>query len=203
MHARRGGRLSDRTALAGVAATGMLVGHLLTYLVVRPDAHAREILLSHTGHGSFSTMLEAAILLAIAGCASLLVRVAGGRRRPGDPTAVMGFGGVVGRLALLQCGAFAAMEVVERLASGAPVSGVLAGHLLFVGLAIQVLVAGLGALVLRWLTRAAEWIGVRLRRPRRRVPVAWPFPPSVGVRTRLATLGSVRVRAPPRSVVLA
>jgi hypothetical protein len=95
------------------------------------------------------------------------------------------------------------MEVGERLAAGAPVSGVVAGHLLLVGLAVQVLVAAVGGVALRWLTRAAEWIGVRLRRPRRRVPATWPAPPRVAFGSRLAALGAARVRAPPPPLVVA
>jgi hypothetical protein len=183
-------------AMAGAAATGLLAGHVLTYLVVRPDAQARSALLAHTGHGYLSTAAEVAVLLAIMGCASVLTRAA--RAASGGEPAAPRVRDLAARLALLQCGAFVAMEVSERLASGSPVLVASTLWILGLGLALQVAIATVGATVLRWLTRAAEWIVVRLRRaPMPRAAASWPAPPETPIRGTAALRGGRRVRAPP------
>ena len=191
----RGGTVTG-PAMAGAAAVGLLAGHVLTYLVVRPDARARSALLAHTGHGYLSTAAEVAVLLAIMGCASLLTRAArsGASGEPSTP----GLPQLAIRLALLQCGAFVAMEVSERLASGTPVVVASTLVILAVGLALQTAIAVVGAAVLRWLTRAAEWIVERLRRaPLPRPAAAWPIPRDALVRFAASLRGRRRVRAPP------
>jgi hypothetical protein len=90
------------------------------------------------------------------------------------------------------------MEVSERLASGSPVLVASTLWILAIGLALQASVAVVGAAVLRWLTRAAEWIVVRLRRaPMPRPAVSWPAPPDALIRRLDVLLGGRRVRAPP------
>ena len=59
-------------------------------------------------------------------------------------------------LAVAGVGTFTAMEIVERLATGAPVADLLQTGLLPTGIAIQVLLAGVSALAIRWLLRAVE-----------------------------------------------
>ena len=70
--------------------------------------------------------------------------------------------------------------------------------ILAVGLALQAAIALVGASVLRWLTRAAEWIVVRFRRaPLPRPAAAWPTPPDALLRRSAVLRGGRRVRAPP------
>jgi hypothetical protein len=200
-----GRRTLSAPILAGVAGVGLMLGHFLTYVVVQPGRHARDVLLSQTGHGYLSTASQAAALLAIAAAASVMVRVARARAN-GEDLDVHGRWAlrIPAQLALLQCGAFVLMEIAERLATGSSVSGVLADHLLLIGLGLQLVLAAMGGILLRWLTRAGEWIGVhvlaRLPRPHQR-SVSWPAPPEASPRSQAALVGVLRVRAPPRSRV--
>jgi hypothetical protein len=57
------------------------------------------------------------------------------------------------RLAMFQIGAFGAMETLERLTAGAPMHDLTA--LIPAGIAVQGLLAVLGALVIAWLLRVA------------------------------------------------
>ena len=78
---------------------------------------------------------------------------------------------LAGRLAGMQVAAFTALEVSERLRSGIPVGEMFHNHLFPIGIAIQLVVACVGALLLRWLARAAEAIGSLFgRRPVARRP---------------------------------
>ena len=64
-------------------------------------------------------------------------------------------GELVVRLWLVQAAAFCAMEVGERVVSGAPVLSILRADLLLLGLGAQLLVAVLGAALLRLVHRVA------------------------------------------------
>ena len=48
------------------------------------------------------------------------------------------------------------MELLERLSAGAPVASVLHHGILPLGMGAQVAIAALGALIIRWLLRAAD-----------------------------------------------
>jgi len=68
------------------------------------------------------------------------------------------------RLALLQISIYAVQEVVERLAAGAPIAGVLHDGVLPIGILVQILVACAVALALAFLSHAAEAAGRALAR---------------------------------------
>jgi hypothetical protein len=140
-----------RFATLSVAATGVLAGHWLTYLVSVPDARARTATLAATGHGYLSLMGELVTLLAALSIAAVFVGAlveAGSARRPGRALAV--------RLSAIQIGAFLAMEVLERVMAGSPVGALARSTILPVGVAANVGVALLGAIVLRWILRTAD-----------------------------------------------
>src|SRR5918994_1933820 len=90
-------------------------------------------------------------------------------------------GRLVARLALLQVTIYLVQELIERAAAGVPVDG----RLLFTGIAVQLLVAGVLALGLAWAGRVAEVAGRALRRrrlhrpdlrPARLRPIGWVRP---------------------------
>jgi Flp pilus assembly pilin Flp len=143
-----------------VAVGGVLAGHWLTYLVVRPDHHDRATLLDSTGHWYLAAAVELALLLALVAAAVVFLgRLSGG----GD---IPSLGSMVRRLAAFQLGAFVALEVVERAVAGA-FDGLIAVCL--VGAVMQLVVATTSAWLLRSLARAAESVASVLGRALRPV----------------------------------
>jgi hypothetical protein len=134
----------------GVAGAGLLLGHWLTYLVDVPS-HARDDVLRATGHGYLSTAGRFAAVTA----AVCLAVVFLGRLTRKDMGA--SFASIAGRLAIVQASAFVAMEVLERIGSGAPMHDLTA--ILPVGAAAQVMLALAGAWLLRVVMRAADVAG--------------------------------------------
>lgn len=126
---------------------GVLAGHWLTYLVVRPDHHDRATLLGSTGHWYLAAALELTLLLALVSAASVFLgRLTGG----GD---IPSIGSMVRRLGTFQLGAFVTLEVVERAVAGS-FEGLAAVCL--VGAVMQLVVATTSAWLMRSLARAAD-----------------------------------------------
>jgi hypothetical protein len=181
----------------GLAMAGLVLGHVLAYLIAVPDPHQRAFVLQRTGHEYLPALAEAALVLALAGIAAVVIRAfAPGPRRGSER-----FPRLAGRLALVQVLAFGGLEVVERIVAGAPLRHLASDHILVVGMAVQVVVAVAGAAFLWWLartsTKLAETIALPASLPRAGAVVAlastsWiPSP---------ATFGSIgNVRAPPSS----
>ena len=148
--------MSDRStvrpaALLGLALGGVLVGHALTYRVLVPDAHARTVELAETGHGYLGGANVVGMLAVIVALSILFL----GRlvRRDGDvPRAI-------GRLVAFQLTTFVAMEILERLGSGDGVHQLM--PVLVVGLPVQVMVAAIVAVVVRFTLRAATIVADR------------------------------------------
>lgn len=138
------------TATLGVAGSGLLLGHWLAYALGTPDATARDELLHATGHSYLPYATQVALLAGVIGLVGLFLARLHRRERLGS------FAGNVVRLAALQSGAFLAMEVGERLLTGAPLHDLTHGPLLVIGLGVQAVLAVVGALVLRFTERAAE-----------------------------------------------
>jgi hypothetical protein len=144
------------SAAAGLAAGGVLVGHGLTYAIVQPDRPARDHLLAATGHGYLPAMNVLALLAVLITLGSLFL---GRLTRPwSTPNARQ----LAGRIAAFQVGAFLAMEVLERLSSGAPVSAFVRGELLPIGVVSQVAVAAAVTLVVRILLRVSDRVAAVL-----------------------------------------
>lgn len=148
MHEHR----AHRGAALGIAVGGVLAGHWLTYRLLSPHAHVRDRLLADTGHGYLQVANDLGLAVVIGALAAMVL----GRmiRRPAQPSAGHWFA----RLAAVGAGAFTLMEVVERLSSGAPLADLLRHGLLPAGIVIQVLVAAVSALAIRWLLRAVDRI---------------------------------------------
>jgi hypothetical protein len=183
--------------IAAVAAAGVLVAHWLTYLAALPQVHVRDVVLAATGHGYWTGAVRLVVALAGCGLAALLLSHLGPQE---DEPRRLSFSGLVLRLALIQCVAFVTMECVERLIAHAPVATVLSVHVLVLGVAIQILTAGIGAFLLGLLDRAVAGVVAQLRSrsPRRHgelLRTIWAAP----FRPRLAMAGAWGLRGPPYS----
>lgn len=151
-------RMAVLAALAGTGLAAWVAGHYLDYLLLAPDAAHRGHLLSLTGHGYLSSLTH----LAIAGGLIGLFAAAGlGWSRGAAGRGPSRWGGVAARLCALQVIAFVGVELTERLLSGAPFRG--AGLVLALGVALQILTAALGTLLLRLVFVAAETIARQRR----------------------------------------
>ena len=150
----------------GLAMAGLVLGHVLAYLIAVPDPHHRAFVLQRTGHEYLPAMAEAALVLALAGMAAVVIRALAPGPRGGSER----FSRLAGRLALVQVLAFGGQEVVERIVAGAPLRHLASDHILVIGMAVQVVVAVVAAAFLRWLartsTKLAETISLRPRLPR-------------------------------------
>jgi hypothetical protein len=180
-------------SVAAVAVAGVVVGHLITYVLLLPRPSDRAIVLRDTGHAYFPAVLQAALLVGALSLGSWFLRTVIGRERSAPSSSTL-----FARLARLQLAGFAAMEVVERIASGTPLVELLRDHIV-VGLAVQLVIAWLAARFLAALARAAERIrGAGAEgRPARAVI---PFPLLRGdVRGGLVR-GTFAARAPPCAI---
>ena len=151
----------------GLGAAAVLLGHGITYGLVHPDGHERAGVLASTGHAYLHLLDGHGLVLAVA---SLLAAAAVGfGRLGGAPNG----GTLFRRLATFQLVAFTAMEVTERVGSGAVDAGTGDLELVAVGSAVQLALAGAGA----WLLRAVHRGGERLAEATvssARLPVAPP-----------------------------
>lgn len=177
---------------------GLVLGHVLAYLIAVPDPHHRAFVLQQTGHEYLPAMAEGALVLGLAGIAAVVIRACAPEPR-GGPEPLWPLGG---RLALVQVLAFGGLEVVERIVAGAPLRHLASDHIMLIGLAVQIVVALSGAAFLRWIARTSSKLAETA------VPGHHPFPragtipafasamwsPGVGM------FGSIgNVRAPPVS----
>jgi hypothetical protein len=186
------GRSGRRQAVYGAAVGGVLLGHWLTYLAESPGG--TDALLRQTGHAYLTPANEAGVVVALV---ALAVVFLGGLT--GDADESPPFGRLAARLAAFQLFGFVAMEVMERITSGAPLSGLV--DLLAVGVAIQILVALLVALLVRSFVRAADRTAALHCKPN-----AGPLRPTIRAYPRTEApwrsrpvLVSVGVRGPPSS----
>jgi hypothetical protein len=181
----------------GVAVAGLVLGHVVSYLIAVPDPHQRAFLLQRTGHAYLPALGEAALILALGGIVALFVRAFAGFRGGGPEGVVR----LACALALVQVSAFAGQEVLERLVAGAPLRELVGDHILIVGAIVQIAIAAAGAATLRWLTRAAvrlaTSVGSRAALPRVRPVLALPDT-ALPANARLLVWAG-RVRAPPSS----
>ncbi|HYH27897.1 MAG TPA: hypothetical protein VEA19_03855 [Actinomycetota bacterium] len=189
---RRGVRLR-RPAIAGFAIVGSLAGHALAYAVAIRDPAHRSAHLWNSGHGYWRAAVWLGWAVAFATIAWVFVKHVRGEgytlREPVLRNAAV--------LTALQATGFLVLETSERLATGAPLTGLLHHRLALVGILAQIVIALLGALFLRWLAGAAAKLAELLRaaRPSATVPltgsardVALTLPPLAG---------AISVRGPP------
>jgi hypothetical protein len=186
------GSVRRRQAVYGAAVGGVLLGHWLTYLTESPGG--TDALLRQTGHAYLTPASEAGVVVALVALAVVFLGGLTGDAHESPP-----FGRLAARLVAFQLFGFVAMEVLERITSGAPLSGIV--DLLAVGVAIQILVAMLVALLVGSLVRVADRTAARLCKanagPLRPTIRAYPRKDAL-LRSRPVLL-SVGVRGPPSS----
>jgi hypothetical protein len=137
-------------SLLGVAVGGAVLAHWLAYVLAIPAAHTRAEVLAASGHSYWVMAIKLAVVLGLAALGALFLRHLG--RPPSTwESGQEAFSAIAARLSLLQVTAFIAMEVTERL--------------FLMGLALQLIVASAGALLLLWFSRTAERVAEALRRP--------------------------------------
>ena len=171
-----------------VAWVGVVLGHLLAYLLSYPAQGSRHLHLAVTGH-TWTGAAEAS-LLALIPVILLTTGARSFRSAPGSRGSTLAV-----RLMVIQVPAFLAIEVMER---GWSVGSAVSDPAVFVGLVLQPLVAVLAAWVLELFGRTVQALACLLGAPRDtpsprslRRPVlslppqaTWRFSPS-------------RLRAPP------
>jgi hypothetical protein len=178
-------------ALAGLAAGGVVLGHLLAYVLAFPDDHERHEHLAATGHGSFQ--LLGLLTLAVAGVCPVVLGAWALRDGGGFPLRSAAL-----LLGCLQVPAFLLLELVERhldLPLTLTDRGVLAG------LVLQVVVALAITILLRAFVRAVQ-LTARLLRRRRRAPARIrPHAPAILLPAGAELHVGTRRRAPPAPVL--
>ena len=179
----------------GVAVGGVLAGHWLTYLVVAPIAGSRATILHQTGHSYLGLANDLALVAALAALASMFIAQLTGPEPAGHLL------GITGRVVRFQVCAFVALEVLERVTAGSPLSELIRSGILPIGVAAQITIGFLASFAIRWLLRAADRVATALGHaaapPRRDVPrPLLPEPVFVPVFRHLSAAG---VRGPPSS----
>ena len=173
-----------------IAWTGVVLGHLVAYLLTYPTQGARHLHLVLTGHTW--TGLAAASLLAIVPVVLLTVGIRS-IRAPGTWAG----SDLAIRLAAIQLPAFLVIEMLER---GWSLSRALSDPAVFVGLILQPLVAVLAAWALELLRRGVRAVAALLRAPGASVRKSHPRPGLDALPLRSWVFLPARLRAPPPPV---
>jgi hypothetical protein len=179
----------------GVAVGGVIAGHWLTYLVVAPIAGSRATILHQTGHSYLGLANDLALVAALAALASMFIA------QLTNPMPSGHLLGITGRVVRFQVCAFIALEVLERVTAGSPLSELIRSGILPIGVAAQITIGFLAAFAIRWLLRAAdrvaEALGHAAAAPRRDVPR--PLLPELVFVPIFRHLSAAGVRGPPSS----
>jgi hypothetical protein len=195
-------RLASRLPLTGVAVAGVVVGHMVAYVLAVPSPTVRVALLGATGHAYWTAAIAAAMVLGLASLATTLRQRFRAGLLASRPEPAERLGRLAGQLASFQLAIYLVQETLERLEAGIPPHALLDGRLLVTGVVVQMAIALVLAVLLVAIGRVAEAAGRALRPSARRVePTGLPvvdlalaWRPS---RLLAAGLGS---RAPPRSL---
>src|ERR1051325_2842544 len=184
--------------LAATASGGVILGHWLAYVAAVPAPALRARILSATGHGYWLGAVRLGVVLGVASLGAVFAGQLSRRLRDewAEPRSLVA---LTLPLAAIQVAGFTAMEFLERLMAGAPLAGAFHHGLFVLGLAVQVLVAAAGALLLLWLSRSGERLDAIVRSARVRQPVFRGLAPQVVAMLPVdAQSGAAGVRDPPR-----
>jgi hypothetical protein len=157
-----------------------------------PQGLIRQQVLAETGHSYWAAAVALAMVCAVVAALTTIADHLGrGIRhdRPRGPWEL--YRAALIRLAALQSAVFLLQEVLERVRAGAPVSELLHGDFLVIGLAMQLVVAVVVALVLTLLGLSAEAIGRALSKGSTRHTIA------VQIVCAAVAVSSDPARAPP------
>ena len=181
-------RIQARVGIGLLSVAGTAAGHFLTYLIAAPDSHHREELLEATGHAGESPFLIVCAAAFLATCIAILAR-----GRSDNFSMHRAFG----RLAFMQTSAFLGLEVVERLTTHVSLREAAVEPVVWMGIAVQILIALAGVFVLKTLRVAATTSSLRPPLPAGTIfllPLDLARAPIVRGHHRL-----VGARAPPES----
>jgi hypothetical protein len=167
-----------------IAWVGVVVGHLAAYLLTYPNQAIRHVHLTITGHTWLGLAMASLVALIPVVALSVVVRAV--------RTGTAGPGGAL-RLAAIQVPAFALVEVIER----GSLPGAATDPAVFVGLALQVVFAVLGAWLVEVLGRVALAMARRVAGPHLRARSAPPPLRRTVPFPRPCSLFPTRRRAPP------
>jgi hypothetical protein len=183
--------------VAGVAFAGVVAGHSLTYVAAIPAAGERGAYLAATGHSHWRNALMVALLMEVLVLTVVAVRGFRDGLRASLPLP-FGTRQLAMRLGLIQVATFGALEAGERLVSGAGVSGMFAHRVFVLGVAVQLVVAVAGALLMRWLAAVARAIGACFRADTaRRACSPTGLPGGLAAPSLNVACSASRGRAPP------
>jgi hypothetical protein len=186
-----------RLLLGGLAASGVLMAHLVAYLLVEQHPQHPGGLASAPSHRVWSLIAAGAMGLTVAG----LVRLAFDRtcsRRTPAPSRRSLVGPAALRLIPLQVLGCLSLQVIERWVVGESSAAELTAQAMLIGAGLQILVAFVGAFVLVLFVSAVELFLARWVPPTLCGPAVQPraathyLPPRFQVGS-----GSGTVRGPP------
>ena len=188
--------LRARLSLGALACAGVAVTHVLAFSLSASDPAARHDLLVATGHGWWAHMGGLSLGLLVVALVGVLTPRAWGDGALGG---ARGYLYTVTRLALLQGGAFVALEAVERSTVGHPLAEILAEPVVLIGLVVQLVVAVVAAFLVavlrRVVVRLAAFLRPTLRPPRRILPR--PGFARVPIPALALAVGGPTLRGPP------
>lgn len=179
------------TLAAGVS--GAVAAHLVGYALAFPADATRSQVLADTGHGYFSLVTWVAASVAAVAFARVALAGAAQQGQSARPSPVPRFRCLLAS----QVAMLLATEVLERLASGDSLGGLVHSRGIAVSLVVQVVVAALFVLLLAGTARLGAALGWRRRCPSAIRPRRGVRPARAAARRCLVT-SSGRPRAPPR-----
>jgi hypothetical protein len=185
-----------RLATLAIAVGGVLVGHWLTYMAVAPIAGSRTTILHQTGHSYLGLANDLALVAVLAAMASMFIA----QLTTPEPAGYLL--GITGRVVRFQVCAFIALEVLERVTAGSPLSELIRSGILPIGIAAQLAIGFLAAFAIRWLLRTADRVAAALGRagtPARR-DLPRPLLPEPVFVPDFRQLSAAGVRGPPSAV---
>jgi len=188
-----------RLLLGGLAAVGIVAAHAVAYVAAVPDPHGRLVVLHDTGHQQWTFVIAIAVGVLIVAAARFMVGSLTGARKAAAPLGAP-YASTAARLAGLQVAGFLILESVERASVHESVAHVVTEPAVLIGIALQVLVALVGAALLLVFTKALAVILARRGQGHTRsAPVERPVREFSGPRFAVAT-GGATLRGPPLSV---
>jgi hypothetical protein len=150
-------RVRDPALIAAIGAVAIVLGHSITYALTFRSPQLRASALASSGHGYWFVAVRLGIVVALGVTGTVLFRSAHHGPRP-TWIRTESVGSTAAALSVFQVFGFAVMEIAERVAAGARLSGLFTDHLLWLGMIVQIGLAGLVGFALRWLRR----IGARI-----------------------------------------
>jgi|GEM_PF-3349716 hypothetical protein len=183
----------------GLASGGIAAGHSLAFFLARAGDEGHRSVASG-GHGHWDELVAVCILAALAGLLMFGIRWARAPSAAGEASSL--FAPLAIRLGALQAGGFIVLEAAERVLARAHAHALPLWEepVIWIGLALQAVVAVAGALLLLVLARTVDAVRLRTRGPSaatRRVS-SWPEPsvPLTAPRLTMAS-GGPSFRGPP------